>query len=68
MLMPVGPLKRLHRHAEHAGRLPHIDAGLHQPRRGRVPHDVRDHLRVEPGIAQTAAPARADRGGERITG
>ena len=40
MLVAVYLLQGLRRHAEKTGRLPNLDALLHQPSRGRMPERV----------------------------
>ena len=56
MVMTVNPIKHLDRHAEKAGRLPFVDAILHQPGRGGVTQGVR----TDPS-AQKELPGPRDR-------
>ena len=49
-MVAVPRRKHLDSHAEIAGGLPHVRAGLHQPSRCGVPKCVRDDIITEPGV------------------
>ena len=56
VVVAVDLLEGSPRHAEEAGRLPHRDALLHEPGRGRVPERVgRDALEPGPGAGRRKA-------------
>jgi hypothetical protein len=50
VMVAVPRRKHLDSHAEIAGGLPHVRAGLHQPSRCGVPKCVRDDIITEPGV------------------
>src|ERR1035438_10548196 len=69
MVVTIRPQQRLDTHSEIAGSLPRVDAGLHQPGRGRVTQSVRRNFsrkfgqyhggRGPDGLAETFSSAHA---------
>ena len=60
MMVPIARRQHLDRHPEEACRLPHIRAGLHEPRSCCVAQGVRDDIVAKSSILHGAGKSFAD--------